>query len=92
MAEACPAEVIVLVDGSVSLLHWRVSKWEEKMEAESMNHFFTFGLFKTGFVPIADDRQERADPEKNCYFCNQKEAESEKKIYCSGWVCITVHL
>ena len=56
MAEACPAEVIVLVDGSVALLHWRVSKWEEKMGAESMNHFFTFGLFKTGFVPIADDR------------------------------------
>lgn len=64
MAEACPAEVIVLVVGLVALLQWRVTKWEGKMEAESMNHFFTFGLFKTGFVSIADDRQERADPEK----------------------------
>lgn len=63
MAEACQGAIVVLVNGLAALLHCGEELgWERKKKNGGRKHesFFRFGLFKTGFVSVGDDRQERS--------------------------------
>lgn len=64
MAQACHVEIIVLVGGLVTLLHFLEELGWKKKGGRKHESFFGFGLLKTGFVSMGDDRQERAGPEK----------------------------
>lgn len=45
-----------------------------------MHHFFRFGLFKTGFVSIKDDRVVKADLERNVTSVIKKKQNQKRTI------------
>lgn len=78
-------EVIVPVNGFAALLHFLKELGRiKKMEAESMSHFCSIGLFKTSYVFVRDDRQER-EGESAISVIKKKQNQKRRAIVQSGF-------